>query len=233
LALLAASAGGVRDIFVLNGGAMLELDRLFNDVTERDIDGFLQAGEGLQIEFKETLPSILDLAKNVSAFANAQGGVLLVGVRETKPQIVYSGQDQAAAQVFDSVGKRVRPLPALQMHMVNYRGAIVPVIVVKPHPNGVVVSDAGAFVRVGDQNRPMTPNEIAAKLPPAQDDVTNKHLAEGLASVSKTLAEVQDELRQSQSLIAQAPGLGIGFVLGIVASVIASYIYAALNPSKP
>lgn len=207
---------------------MVDVNRLFGEVTERDLDELLRAGEGQQIEFKETLPSILDLAKNVAALANAQGGVIIVGARESKPQIAYGGHDSRVDQFFDDLGKRIRPCPEIRMHRVNYRGAIVPVIVVKPHPAEVVVSDAGAFIRDGEKNRPMTAIEIQAKLPTTDDPLTKQHFAEGIASVSKALADVQEQFQYSQTVRGQLQTYFIGFVLGIVASVIASFIYVAI-----
>lgn len=77
---------------------MLNIDDLYNDISEKQLDDILRAGEGQQIEFKEAPPSISDLGKQVSAFANSQGGVLVIGARETKPQIVYSGSDPRVDQ---------------------------------------------------------------------------------------------------------------------------------------
>src|SRR5262245_59193154 len=113
---------------------MLDLDRYSETFTEQDLDSLLRAGEGQQIEFKERLSSILELARNVSSLANAHGGVIVIGARESKPQIVFGGNDPRVSQFFDNLGKQLRPLPDLAMHRVDYRGVPVPVIVVKPHP---------------------------------------------------------------------------------------------------
>lgn len=210
---------------------MIDVNRLFDEVTERDLEEFLQAGEGQQIEFKEELRSILDFAKNVSALANAQGGVIIVGARTAKPQILSSGPNPRLDRMMDDLGKRLRPLPAIRMHRVNYRGVLVPVVVVKPHGAEIVVSDDGAFIRDDESNKPMSVAQIQAKLPPHSDPVTNEHLAKSISAMSEQIGLLRTELSIAQSLKGQWKVLLVGFLLGILASVIASFIYAALVPS--
>lgn len=168
---------------------------------------------------------ILELARNVSALANTHGGVIVVGAREAKPQIVFGGRDPRVAESFDNLGKRLHPLPELMMHRVNYGGVTVPVIVVKPHPSELVVSDDGAFVREGEANKRMTAAEIQAKLPPQPDPITNEHLSKSISAMSEQIETLRKDLKYAQSLKGQRQVLLVGFVLGILASVIASYIY--------
>lgn len=50
-------------------------------MTEQELHLLLQQGEGYNIEFKQSIPSkATELAKELCAFANANGGILLVGV---------------------------------------------------------------------------------------------------------------------------------------------------------
>lgn len=44
----------------------------------------IRQGEGLQVEFKKTLPHLEKIAKTLVAFANTKGGVLLVGIQDDK-----------------------------------------------------------------------------------------------------------------------------------------------------
>ena len=47
-----------------------------------DVRSMLAAGEGQHVEFKETLGTRTELAKDLVCFANADGGTILVGVRD-------------------------------------------------------------------------------------------------------------------------------------------------------
>lgn len=52
-------------------------------MTIEELNLILQQGEGYNIEFKQALPSKLrELAEEICAFANAAGGVLLIGVKD-------------------------------------------------------------------------------------------------------------------------------------------------------
>ncbi|MEX2483800.1 MAG: ATP-binding protein [Brumimicrobium sp.] len=45
---------------------------------EKELRALLSQGEGLHLEFKESVNS--SLSKEIVAFANAKGGIILVGV---------------------------------------------------------------------------------------------------------------------------------------------------------
>lgn len=49
-----------------------------------EIDEYLYQGEGENIEFKQTLNRPYKIAKTICAFANAAGGVILVGIKDDK-----------------------------------------------------------------------------------------------------------------------------------------------------
>ncbi len=52
--------------------------------TINHINQLIINGEGLQLDFKHTISDAYKIAKTISAFANTQGGTLLVGVRDNK-----------------------------------------------------------------------------------------------------------------------------------------------------
>lgn len=202
------------------------IDDLFENVTKDDIDRLLKMGEGVQVEFKRTVPTLLDLARYSSAFANTRGGVLLVGVEE--PRRVVGCNTAHVGQLVNLLHQRVRPLPSLRMHVVDYGGKQVAAVVVKPLVDAISVSDAGAYVRVGEAIRTIQAGEIVQR-PPEVQPVNNQHLAEAIADLSRLLEKIRGELAHAQSLCGQWRVLLAGFGLGILASVIASFIYAAVT----
>jgi predicted HTH transcriptional regulator len=210
------------------------IDRLFENVTPDDVARLIAGGETQQVEFKENMRTILDLAKIASAFGNTQGGVLLVGVRE--PDVVVGTDVRRLGHLVDQLGGRIRPMPETRLHPVTYQGQQVGVVVFKPVAGEIAISDAGAFVRRGEAIRVMEADEIRQRLPreetPQQAQVTNEHLAEGIATLSATLEGMREDLRYAQSLRGQWKVLLVGFLLGIAASVIASFIYAYLTLPK-
>lgn len=52
-------------------------------MTKEELEIILQQGEGYNVEFKQALPSKLrELAEEICAFANAAGGILILGIRD-------------------------------------------------------------------------------------------------------------------------------------------------------
>ena len=86
------------------------------------------------------------------------------------------------------------------------------------------------IARVLLEYRNLSPNGawLTAKQPLQCDPVKNENLAKSIAAVSDQLVALRTELKIAQSLVGQWKVLLCGFLLGILASVIASFIYAAL-----
>lgn len=63
---------------------MDELSKPTKDITFKDVQAFCKHGfpESQTLDYKSKLPENDKIAEEVAAFANAQGGVLLFGVRE-------------------------------------------------------------------------------------------------------------------------------------------------------
>jgi hypothetical protein len=206
---------------------MVDLNRLFVEPTKADVDEFTKAGEGPQIEFKGNIETIMDLAKLLSAFANSQGGVILVGVREN-PVRVTGTNYQRLSKMLTEVANRIRPMPEIRAHRVAYDGKDVGVIVVKPQSGGPVVSDAGAYVRIAGSSRPMNLEQIEARLSAAPDPITNNHLAASLVALTEMVAGIQGQLDFAHSFRGQWKGYLIGFVLGTVASIVAAFVFLGM-----
>lgn len=60
---------------------------IISDMNPSDLRNLIQTGEGSYLEFKKTIPSPEKIAREIAAFANSNGGTILVGVDDNK-QIV-------------------------------------------------------------------------------------------------------------------------------------------------
>ncbi|MDZ7691631.1 MAG: ATP-binding protein [Balneolaceae bacterium] len=56
-----------------------------------DVKNLAQTGEGTYLEFKRTIPSAEKIAREIAAFANTNGGTLLVGVDDDKSLVGVKG----------------------------------------------------------------------------------------------------------------------------------------------
>src|SRR5262249_30045805 len=105
--------------------------------TEQTVLGLIREPEGQQLEFKKAIPSYLQLATLISGFANADGGILLVGVDEATKTIV--GCDWVAMQrVFDKATEHLKAVPNLLMHQVSVQGKVVGYLRVPKSPTLIV-----------------------------------------------------------------------------------------------
>jgi predicted HTH transcriptional regulator len=201
----------------------MDLNRYFNNVTESDINELVQAHESTHLEFKERVTTVLHLSRIVSAFGNASGGVVLIGVRESPREVI--GCD--AAKLTDLVARvreRVRPIPEIRMHVVNYNGKKVGVVVIKAMPNDVVVSDGGAFIRRGEKDVAMSAADMQSRLTTQIPEVTNQHLLEVIDTLNAKLISVHEDVKYPRSWRGRGISLAIAFAAGFFARLCADLV---------
>ena len=62
--------------------------KLATDITFSDIEDFCREfGEGIRVEYKRDFDIKKHIPKNVSAFANTQGGIFIIGAETDKKRI--------------------------------------------------------------------------------------------------------------------------------------------------
>lgn len=186
-------------------------------ITRALLESLLAGGETQTVEFKERIREPRTLARLISGMANAGGGVVLVGVRE--PQNVV-GVDRAELQrSYEAALRRVRPVPPTQLSLQAIKGKEIGLIEVGPG-EGPVLSDEGAFIRIGASERPMEAARIAlslAKRPELPAEERNA-LAEGIESLTNTVDELNGKIDRANSFRGQFPNYVIGGVIGAIIS---------------
>lgn len=199
----------------------------------------LAEGEGQNLEFIEAVPSYVRLGQLISAFANATGGTILIGVRANPPGVV--GVNWLALQlVWDRALPQLNQIPNVVLHQVTVNESTVGVLFV-PASQTVVAMISGAYLREGPQIRPMTPSEIAAKAvapPPAAAPAAPvppnvAHaldvLAGTVAANTQTIANLQAAYEYSQTIWGQKKTILLSFISGCITGVIGNYIFKALG----
>lgn len=113
-------------------------------------------GESETVEFKSQVPTGLDLAIAISAFANSGGGRIIVGISDNA-EIVGCEATKVQEKIVQSLDHHCNPVPA-------YNVAITPIreksLVVIGVPEGTdkpyVVNGKGIYVRSGATKRRAT-----------------------------------------------------------------------------
>ncbi len=117
--------------------------------------------EGRKIEFKEIVPSSLELCKTVVAFSNDAGGTIFIGIKDNPREIVGINEDELinleekiSNIIFDNCAPLI--LPEITFHKINdkyiltitiFRGSNPPYHLKK---KGI---EKGTYIRVGSSNR--------------------------------------------------------------------------------
>lgn len=124
------------------------------------IEEILGKEEGHTLEFKGRMPRPMQLASAICAFANADGGIIIIGVND-KGEVLGLGEK---SHDFERVIERVRdlcfpPIP-IEAQRFSYRGKEIGVIVVSRSSFVHSTRDGQYLIRVGSNNRPLVPTEI-------------------------------------------------------------------------
>ena len=126
-------------------------------------------GESKNVEFKVRLPKdSANYIKTIVAFANTQGGQLVIGVYD-KTRKVVGVDNEFAFQMMDSIANAVADscepqiVPNIELQTIEKRTVIV--VTVTPEPNRPYYlkskgKEKGTFIRLGGTSRPASAEKI-------------------------------------------------------------------------
>ncbi|MFV5703245.1 ATP-binding protein [Flavobacterium sp. XS2P12] len=127
-----------------------------NMLNPTDIIAIVNSGEGFNAEFKVNLPSNLkSITEEVCAFANASGGIVLIGVddKNTIKGVTLDNSKRSAIQ--NSIGE-ISPALQCDFYMVDVNGKDIGVIEVPSGLNKPYVLSGAIYVRQGPNSQKLT-----------------------------------------------------------------------------
>jgi ATP-dependent DNA helicase RecG len=154
------------------------------EITSEQVGRLLQSQEGHFLDFKDCRIAPAKLTETVSAFANADGGELYVGVSEVEDKFKWAGfatpeDSNGHLQIFETL------FPLGQFFLYEFLtsnshpGCVLYVHVLK-NPNKIKASDSVLYLRRGPQNLPQKTPEAIHRL----------ELNKGLASFESETVQV-------------------------------------------
>ncbi len=189
-------------------------------LTAEKIKELIRQGESETVEFKTALRDASTLARNISAFANTHGGTLLVGIRE--PDIVVGANPDEVTQVVEQSKSALSPKLDVDVRTIVVDGKQV-VAVTVPESQQVVFCNGMALKRVSpDYIRPLSPQDISAKVTPPFDVTQIEQLAGAIVNQTETIERLRDELRKTNSLASKLKDYVIGGIIGAILGAIAT-----------
>lgn len=182
----------------------------------------LKQPESATLEFKRDVVDQSVVAKILASFANTDGGYLVVGVDE---RVGVAGCDlKTLRRVVDGAIQKINPSTHISMHEVQIDGKGVGLVRVEKSSE-LVMAEAGAFIRVGDVLRPMSPGQIIERFrasdPPEPPDI----LAEAISRQTVLIETLRLTIEKSSGWKAKASDYVIGGLIGAVLGVIATKIF--------
>jgi predicted HTH transcriptional regulator len=185
------------------------------------IQQFIVHGEGADVEFKTVVREPSLLARIIASFANAEGGFILVGVRE--PGEIIGTDMRLLTRMYDATLPLLSPRPQCTVKEMVVDGKVVGVIAVQAS-DSLVFAEGSAFVRVANGSMVMTPDRIMALLTSATRKPSLADLAKTIADQSKKIDKLTKELKEAGSFKERMKdyllGGAIGWAIGMIPQVI-------------
>ena len=122
----------------------------------KEIQSIISSGEGYNAEFKVSLPSkVKDITEEVCAFANASGGVVLIGVDDNN-LIQGVTIDNAKRSAIQNSINEISPSLQCETYSIEIEGKQITVIEVPSGPNKPYVLSGAIYVRQGPNSQKLT-----------------------------------------------------------------------------
>ncbi|MBL7076755.1 MAG: putative DNA binding domain-containing protein [Kiritimatiellae bacterium] len=119
----------------------------------------IRQGEGECVEFKSTFQN--EAIETVVAFANSEGGSLVLGVDNNGATVGTTFGRETTATILNRIASATEPTVVPEVNLLDLNGETVCVITVSEYPLKPVSTRGRCYRRVGNANSQMPPAEIA------------------------------------------------------------------------
>ena len=135
-------------------------------LSEMELKALIQGGETNTVELKVAAPRATEMAERLCGLANAQGGVVIIGVKDTQHEIV-GVPDKLIGETLDVVLRAVRQMikpelvldpPEPEIYEIDRKQLVVATV---PPNNGSIYQSGGVcWVRLSTHTVPLSVSEL-------------------------------------------------------------------------
>ncbi len=127
-----------------------------------NIQSLIDSGEGYNVEFKVRVPSkVRELTEEICAFANADGGYLLIGV-DDNGQVVDTNLENDKRSAIQGSISEISPALHCELYSINIGDKTVWVIDVPSGKDKPYIFSGSIYVREGKLTETAQPKKCAA-----------------------------------------------------------------------
>lgn len=166
-----------------------------------DVRDLIKQGEGQHVEFKESFSTDNEAVETLCAFANAEGGTVLVGVSDPGAVVGTSLGKNTRENFANKVHNSTEPplYVSLITDQVDAR-TVVLISVKAPRQGELFYAFGKPLVRVGKTNQVMSPQEQKERLLAGQRDWSNERDRPRFELVSRSVTRTEDKFQPSWNL---------------------------------
>lgn len=188
------------------------------------LQSLISQGEHQQQDFKYRVSDAAKLAKSVSAFANTDGGRLLIGVRDDGHMSGVRSEEEIYV-MHQAAYRHCRPEASIKFDTYHIEGRTIVVATIPPADRRPVcaISDDGkerAYIRIADENIVASPVHLAIW---REAQSTRGAMMTYTDAISKLLAAMQGE-RLTLNAIARRTAIARPRVITLLARLIRFHV---------
>lgn len=188
------------------------------------LQSLISQGEHQQQDFKYRVSDAAKLAKSVSAFANTDGGRLLIGVRDDGYMSGVRSEEEIYV-MHQAAYRHCRPEASIKFDTYHIEGRTIVVATIPPADRRPVcaISDDGkerAYIRIADENIVASPVHLAIW---REAQSTRGAMMTYTDTISKLLAAMQGE-RLTLNAIARRAAIARPRVITLLARLIRFHV---------
>ena len=181
-----------------------------------DFKKLLQQPESKNLEFKVRIPDMRHIVSNLVAFANTNGGKLIIGIDENQ-RIVGIDNIEHASQVINKAANTVSPPLKINIQTLEIKGKKVLVVEIPKGDKSPYFAGGRAWQRVDASNVPLTSEILFANI--SQRSTNIKDLIAEIKRLSSTIEKLNKELISARSWKVKIVNIVIGGVIGAIVSL--------------
>lgn len=180
--------------------------------------------ESETLEYKTRLPDPQRAADVLASFANTNGGMVIVGVKEGNngPEVIGVVDPQREIRILDQATRLISPTLIISSEVVDINGKSVIAATIGQGIHKPYLTSGSAFQRSGDRIVPITADALVNSIRESNPDL-NSVMAE-VRQLSVVIEKLNNELIAAKSWRSKIVDMIIGGIIGALISIIIAFL---------